>query len=170
MPAMNRLANIRELVSIPEGEPPMKKTFLLMVAALIASTANVQAEEPENYIKYRQAMMKAIGGHSGAASQIVRGKVAPEGDLLMHALALADLSRNITRLFPEGSDFGETKAKQEIWDQWSKFEQASEDAKRATADFAAAAAGGDQEQIAKAFKDVGKSCKGCHKDFREKDD
>ncbi len=148
----------------------MKKTFVLMVAALIASTANVQAEEPENYIKYRQAMMKAIGGHSGAASQIVRGKVAPEGDLLMHALALAELNRNITRLFPEGSDFGETKAKQEIWDQWTRFEQAAENAKKATADFAAAAAGGNPEQIANAFKGVGDSCKGCHKDFREKED
>jgi cytochrome c556 len=148
----------------------MKKTFVLMVAALIASTANVQAEEPENDIKYRQAMMKAIGGHSGAASQIVRGKVEPEGDLLMHALALAELSRNITRLFPAGSDFGETKAKQEIWDQWPKFEQAAENAKKATAEFAAAAAGGNSAQIANAFKDVGKSCKGCHKDFREKED
>lgn len=148
----------------------MKKTFVLMVAALIAGAANVQAEEPENYIKYRKAMMKAIGGHSGAASQIVRGKVAPEGDLIMHAKALADLNSNIARLFPEGSDFGETKAKEEIWGQWEKFERAADDAKKATAAFAAAAATGDQEQIAKAFKDVGKSCKGCHKDFREKDD
>jgi cytochrome c556 len=80
------------------------------------------------------------------------------------------LNRHLTRLFPEGSDFGETKAKEEIWDQWAKFEQAAADAKQATADFAAAAGGGEPSQIANAFKAVGKSCKGCHKDFRQKDD
>jgi cytochrome c556 len=146
----------------------MKRYLALITAVLVAGA--VQAEEPENYIKYRKAMMKAIGGHSSAASQIVRGKVAPEGDLLMHALALAELSRNLTRLFPEGSDFGETRAKQEIWDQWARFEEAAENSKKATADFAAAAAGRNSAQIANAFKNVGKSCKGCHKDFREKDD
>lgn len=148
----------------------MKRNFVLMIAALFAGTANVQAEAPEDYIKYRQAMMKAIGGHTGAASQIVRGKVAPEGDLLMHAKALAELNANITRLFPEGSDFGETKAKEEIWAQWDKFEQAAGNAEKATAAFSEAVTGGDAAQIAKAFKDVGKSCKGCHKDFRVKDD
>lgn len=148
----------------------MKVQLALIATLLIAGTAPVQAEEAENYIKYRQAMMKAIGGHTGAISQIMRGKVAPEGDLLMHSLALAALNRNLTRLFPEGSDFGETKAKEAVWSDWAKFEQAAGEAKQATADLAAKAAGGDRRQIANAWKAVGKSCKGCHKEFREKDD
>ena len=148
----------------------MKTCLTLLTAALLAAAAIAHAEEPENYIKYRQAMMKAIGGHNAAASQIIRGKVAPEGDLLMHALALAELNRNLTRLFPEGSDFGETRAKEEIWAQWAKFEQAAEAAKKASADFSAAAAGKDPAQIANAFKALGESCKGCHKDFRAKDE
>jgi len=148
----------------------MKKHLALIATLLIAGAAHVQAEEAEDYIKYRQAMMKAIGGHTGAISQIMRGKVTPEGDLLMHSLALAALNRNLTRLFPEGSDFGETKAKEAVWSQWDKFEQAAAEAKQATADLAAKAAGGDRRQIANAWKAVGKSCKGCHKDFREKDD
>jgi len=148
----------------------MKRHLTALTALLLACSAGVQAEQPENYIKYRQAMMKAIGGHTGGASQIVRGKVAPEGDLLMHALALAELNRKLVRLFPEGSDFGETKAKEAIWENWDKFQQAAEASEKATADFAAAVAGGDTKRIANAFKAVGKSCKGCHKDFREKDD
>lgn len=148
----------------------MKVQLALIATLLITGTAQVQAEEAENYIKYRQAMMKAIGGHTGAISQIMRGKVAPEGDLLMHSLALAALNRNLTRLFPEGSDFGETKAKEAVWSDWAKFEQAAAEAKQATADLAAKAAGGDRRQIANAWKAVGKSCKGCHKEFREKDD
>ena len=148
----------------------MKKHHVLMMTALFAGAATVQAEDPENYIKYRQAMMTAIGGHNGAATQIVRGKVDPDGDLVMHAKALAALSSNIPRLFPEGSDFGETKAKDEIWSQWDKFEQAANDAKMATAAFSEAVSSGDADRIAKTFKDVGDSCKGCHKEFRQKDD
>jgi cytochrome c556 len=139
-------------------------------AVLIAVFSSANAAEPENYIKYRQLVMKAIGGHMGASTQIVRGKVSPEGDLAMHATALAQLTSNLTRLFPEGSDFGETEAKPEIWDNWDKFEQAAGKAKQATAAFAEAVASGDAATIKATHQDVGKACKGCHEDFRQKDD
>jgi len=147
----------------------MKKVSII-AAILIAGAPATQAQEPENYIKYRQAMMMAIGGHSGAASQIVRGKVNPEGALAMHALALAELTSDLTSLFPEDSDFGETKAKAEIWSDRAGFEKAANDAKSATAAFAEAVTGGDPEKIETAFKKVGDACKGCHKTYREKDD
>jgi cytochrome c556 len=140
-----------------------------MALALTFAAGPGLAEEPENYIKYRQLMMKAIGGHMGAASQILRGLVAPEGDLQVHAQSLAALTTNIPRLFPEGSDFGETEALPAIWDDRAKFEEAAEAAKTATSAFAEAVAGGDMETIAAAHREVGKSCKGCHESFRKED-
>ena len=148
----------------------MPKYLIILLTTLMVITTTSQADEPENYIKYRKAMMKAIGGHMAAASQIVRGKVSPEGDLAMHAQALAALSADLTRLFPEGSDFGETEAKAEIWDKWEQFEKAATNAKDAIATFAEAVAGDDKEKIAAAHKAVGKGCKGCHDDFREEKD
>ena len=142
----------------------------IITALLVAAAPAALAENPGDFIKYRQAMMKAIGGHTGATSQIVRGKVNPEGALQMHANALAELSKDLTSLVPEGSDFGETKAKEGIWSDWAKFEKAADDAKSATAAFAEAVTGGDAEKISTAFKSVGDSCKGCHKEFRQKDD
>jgi len=143
---------------------------ILMSVALVGVSTLANADQAENYIKYRQAVMKAIGGHMGASTLIVRGKVNPDGDLAMHAEALAKLSRQITRLFPEGSDFGETKAKESVWQDWAKFEKAADAARDATAVFAEAAASGDEARISAAHKEVGKSCKGCHEDFRQKDD
>lgn len=148
----------------------MKHHLVALLACLVFGSAAVHAEEPEDYIKYRQAMMKAIGGHMGASTQIVRGKVSPAGHLAMHADALAELTQQLTQLFPEGSDFGETKAKVEIWENWAKFEEAANNTQRTTAAFAAAVASGDADGIAAAHKDVGKACKGCHEDFRQKDD
>lgn len=143
---------------------------ITLLAACLATTALAHAEEAENYIKYRQAMMEAIGGHMGAASQIVRGRVAPAGHLAMHANALAELTGDLPALFPQGSDFGETEAKAEIWDNWDKFQQAADQAKTATSAFAAAVAEGDADKIAAAHKEVGQACKGCHEEFRQKDD
>ena len=142
----------------------------IIATLLVAAAPAALAEDPEDFIKYRQAVMKAIGGHTGAASQIVRGKVNPEGALGMHANALAELSKDLTGLFPKGSDFGETKAKEEIWSDWAMFEKAADDARTATAAFAEAVTGGDADKIGTAFKGVGDSCKGCHKEFRQKDD
>lgn len=146
----------------------MLRTSAAALALLFAATPAL-AEDPENYIKYRQQVMKAIGGHMGAASQILRGRVSPEGDLQIHAQSLAGLSANIARLFPEGSDFGETGARAEVWDKRGEFEQAATEARTATAAFAEAAAGGDMDQIKAAHREVGKSCKGCHEGFRQKD-
>ncbi len=148
----------------------MKAPLSLILAATLGGATLAHAQEPEDFIKYREAMMKAMAGHSGAMSQIVRGKVSPEGHLQMHAKSLAELSSDIASLFPEGSDFGETEAKEEIWKEWDKFQQAADNAKQATATLAATVDSGDEAKIAAAFKDVGQACKGCHEDFRKEEE
>jgi cytochrome c556 len=113
-------------------------------------------------------MMKAIGGHMSASSLIVRGKVSHQADLKGHAGALKQLTADIPALFPEDSDFGETHAKPEIWEQWEDFTRAADTLKARVEKFQQAVTSGNSENIASAYKDVGKGCKGCHKDFREK--
>jgi cytochrome c556 len=146
------------------------KTALGLALATILTAGPALAEAPENYIKYRQAVMSAIGGHMSASSQIVRGRVAPDGALAMHADALARLNADLAPLFPEGSDFGETKARESIWEDWQGFMDKADAARDATAAFAEAVASGDADSIQAAHRDVGRSCKGCHEDFRIKDD
>ena len=130
------------------------KTGVIGIATLLSLASLACADEPENFIKYRQSMMAAIGGHNGSASQILRGRVTPPGHLAMHANALRDLTADLAALFPEGSDFGETKARADIWSDWAGFEKAANDAKTATAAFAEAVTGGDAGNIEAAFKQV----------------
>lgn len=148
----------------------MYKSLLIAATTLAMLAAPTFADEAENMIKYRQAIMKAIGGHSGASSQIVRGKVDAWDDLATHANALAALNADLVRLFPEGSDFGETRAKEAVWADPDKFARVANDARDATAAFAKAVKAGKREEVAEAFKAVGQACKGCHQDFRQKDD
>lgn len=141
----------------------------LGVCALLVLPAMSGADEAENQIRYRQAVMKAIGGHMGASSLIVRGKVSRRDQLKVHADGLLSLSQDIPRLFPEDSDFGDTLAKEAIWEKWDAFRKAAEESRTGIENFADAVEAGDDSALAAAFREVGKGCKGCHEDFRQKD-
>ena len=140
---------------------------IAVVAAMVVAATPFAAaeEESEDQIKYRQAVMEAIGGHTSAASLIARGLIERD-ELALHARALQTLTADIPALFPEGSDFGDTRAKDEIWEEWDDFVEAS-NASKASAEklVAAVESGGD---IAGAFRDVGDGCKGCHRQFRRR--
>ena len=129
----------------------------------------LQAAEPEDVIKYRQSVMKAVGGHTGAAGAIVQGKVDYKSDLAEHAHALQVLTRDIPGLFPKDSDFGETRAKDGVWKDRTNFEKHAKDAKAKADAFAKVAKGGDQKAIGASFKELGESCKACHKEFRKEE-
>jgi cytochrome c556 len=148
----------------------LKSLSLMSVLSLgLLAASSAYAAEPENYIKYRQAIMKAMAGHSGSSGQILRGLVdAQPGELAFHADALARLNADLVRLFPEGSDFGETEALPKIWEDRAGFAQRAKDAADATANFARAVQSGDNGEMANAYKAVGESCKGCHQNYRER--
>ena len=126
--------------------------------------------DPENVIKYRQGAMSALGGHMSASAQIVRGKVDYGDHLLFHAEAIEAISRRVSALFPEGSDFGETDAKEAVWEKWDEFQTAARKAQQAAGDYLVAVKGGDKAVVGKAFRSLADACKQCHKKFREEDD
>jgi cytochrome c556 len=147
--------------------------FLLAcaTAALLSTTSTAVAQDDsEGVIKYRQSTMKALGGHMGAAAQIVRGNVSYTGQLPMHADSIAAIARDITALFPEGSDFGETRAKEAVWENPEGFKKTASDAARASEVFAEAVKGGNKATIERSFRSLSDTCKNCHKKFRKKEE
>ena len=143
--------------------------WLVSVTATSLWMSASSAAEPEDIIKYRQAVMKSQGGHMGAAARIVQGKVDFAGDLLYHVEALSASLKTVIDLFPADSDFGETKAKLEIWQKRAAFDKAARNAdKEGTALLAAVKANDKTDTLVK-FKALAEACKGCHKDFREED-
>ncbi len=139
---------------------------LALLGVLVAGAA--WAADPEEVIKYRQAAMKALGGHTTAMSQIVRGKVPFNGQLEGHAQAAASLTQDIPAMFPAGSDFGESDARPEVWKKRAEFEKVAGDSSKAAGALAAAVRSGDSAAAGKAFDGFAQTCKGCHQGFREK--
>lgn len=139
---------------------------------LAVSPVLAQDEDFEGVIKYRQGLMKAQAGHMAALAQLVRDRVEdPDGrQMRLHADALEDLMKDLDRWFPEGSDFGETRAEAAIWDEWDRFHEAYEKAEKAAEKLDDAVEKGDPKAIAKAFKGLADACKACHKDFRAEEE
>ena len=144
----------------------MKIKTLTASIALMAVLAPSYAAESEDIIKYRISVMEAYGGHMSAASRIVRGKVDFTDQLQLHADSMKDIAGTVDKLFPEDSDFGDTRAKEEVWSKAKEFAQSTKDNQQAAADFSSSVAGGDKAAIAASFKKLSDSCKSCHEEFR----
>lgn len=138
------------------------------LAAIAVSSATLADTSPEDAKDYRQAVMSSLGGHVSAISLHVRGRVEDEEALRNHAEALALTAAGIDKVFPEGTNVGDSEALPAVWDEPEAFAEAAARAKEATASFAEAARAGDADALRSAFRDVGASCRGCHDRFRQK--
>lgn len=153
----------------------MKNVISLFTGFYLATVITLQAQakeyEAEDLIEYRQEVMEAIKGHNKAIKAILEGKVPYSDHLDMHMTSLEALIGRIGELFPEGSDFGETDAKDAVWDNPEKFKQTVEKAQAAFATFKSVVAKGDSRASLDAHKKFGKaSCGNCHKSFKKEDD
>ncbi|MDH5772204.1 MAG: cytochrome c [Rhodospirillaceae bacterium] len=152
----------------------MKRLFLTACAialglSIFSTNDNAYAQDPavENAIKYRQSVMKAVGGNMGAMVGIMKG-AGDKANLATHAGAMADLAKIAPTLFPAGSDFGETTALPVIWEKPDDFSAAIKKFQDAADNLATVAQSGDMAEFGKAFGGLGESCKNCHENFREK--
>lgn len=150
-----------------------KKTTAMLAAITATSLLSLQAiadTSPEDAADYRKALMTALRGHIGASSMISRGLVEDDGHLVNHARGLADGARELSRVFQEGSNVGESEALPIIWEEPEAFAEAIAKVEETTAAFLAAAESGDEEAIGAAFRNVGMSCRGCHDRYRVEHD
>ena len=85
-----------------------------------------------------------------------------------HAEGIAVAVTELSRIFPEGSDVGESESLPLIWDEPETFADAIRESKEAATAFVTAAQSGDRAAISKAFRNLGGSCRGCHDQYRVK--
>tara|TARA_B100001750_G_C15263696_1_gene473961 strand:+ start:417 stop:758 length:342 start_codon:yes stop_codon:yes gene_type:complete len=112
--------------------------------------------------------MKSTAGHMGAIVDILKNRLPLESHIVDHARSILQISRMILAMFPEGSGKGRTKSKQAIWENWSEFESVANDFERESVKLIEVAERGDIEALAKQVKATGKTCSGCHRNFRKR--
>ena len=155
----------------------MKTRFIVTIglAVLLSGGLALQvvAQDPAAALKKRQDFMKDFGGYMKAVNEYVEKGVGTPADVKAKAAEIKEESEEIPGLFPAGTSMddgvGKTAAKKDIWDKPADFKAAAENVGKLAAKLEEAAAGGDKQQIADAFADLGKNgCGGCHQTFRAK--
>ena len=144
----------------------LKTAALLLLLIFVYGT--VSFADSHGIIKYRQNVMKSVSGHMGAIVDILKNGLPLKDHIVDHALSMQQISRMTLSMFPEGSGKGRTKSKQVIWENWSEFESAANDFERESVKLFEVAESGDMEALAKQVRATGKTCSGCHRNFRKR--
>ena len=144
----------------------LKTAALLLLLIFVYGT--VSFADSHGIIKYRQNVMKSVSGHMGAIVDILKNGLPLKDHIVDHALSMQQISRMTLSMFPEGSGKGRTKSKQVIWEKWSEFESAASDFERESIKLVEVAQSGDMEALSKQVRATGKTCSGCHRNFRKR--
>jgi cytochrome c556 len=149
----------------------MRKSLVVAVMGSLAAGAIVGfatiAWAQADVIKERQENRKQAAAAMRAIKGIVDAK-GPTSGAVEQAAKLKALEPAFDKLFPAGSDKGDTKALPTVWSDKAGFETASKNAETAFDKLATAAGSGDMAALQAAFTDAGKACGACHEKFRAK--
>lgn len=149
----------------------MRKTLVVAMIGALAAGAMVGgttiAMAQGDVIAQRKQNRK----DAAAAMRTIKGIVdakGPTAGAVEQAAKLKTLEIAFVKMFPAGSDKGETKALPAIWTDKKGFEAASAASVAAYDKLAVAAGSGNAEALAAAFAATGKTCGACHDKFRAK--
>ena len=137
---------------------------IILVCLLLTATA-ISADS-EGIYKYRSALMKAVGGQMASMGASLKGQVFTE-NLKLHASAMADLADIVPLVFPKGSGSDKSEALPVIWENPEEFKQRVDDFVSAAKQLEKIASSGDMKAFGGGIQKLGKTCKGCHDNFRE---
>ena len=147
--------------------------FCLLIIGLALTTPGFAAKDPlKKAIKARQGEMQLRAFNVGPLFGMAKGKIDYDADLAKKLAGNLKLMLDLDngRAWAKGSDIdnymGDTTALPKIW---TTYPEISEYGKKyvAAINELAAVAGNDVDALKSKMGAVGKSCKGCHDEFRE---
>jgi cytochrome c556 len=148
----------------------MRKTLAVAItsafAALAVGGATI-AWAQADVIKERQENRKQSAAAMRAIKGIIDAKGATSG-AVEQAAKLKQLQTAFDKMFPAGSDKGDSHALPTVWSDSAGFQAAAKAAEAAYDKLATAAGSGDVAALNTAFKETGKACGACHEKFRAK--
>lgn len=152
----------------------VRKVSIALLGAVCCASLPLatQAAGVQGAIDFRQSAMKIYKWYLGPMAGMVKGKIPFDAASFKNkAQGLATAGGlDLTQGFPENSfsDMeSDSDAKPEIRENWADFESKYQAFVEASKKLASVAEGGDMAAIKKQFAATGKTCKGCHEDYRE---
>lgn len=144
-------------------------TLCIAVAATSFAFAADATKAQEDAAEYRQSTFNMVGYHTGALGAMAKGKVDFDAaEFTKNAEALAALAKMAPIGFEVEGAVGKSRSEAKVWEDKEGFAEKMTAFQTATAALAEVAQTGDKDKSLAAFGDVGKTCKGCHTEYRGK--
>jgi len=125
--------------------------------------------KPEQLVKQRQAAMTLQGKYFGPLGAMAQGKAPFKADVVAYNASLLNaLSRMPWDGFDASTKDVKSAALPAVFSDPAKFKAAADRSTQAIEALVKATQGGDEGAIKAAIGAAGKTCGGCHEDFREK--
>ncbi len=154
----------------------MKKRILLAGFALALGAGYTlpafSQAKPEVLVKQRQSAMTLQGKYFGPLAGMAQGKVPYNAEVVARNAAYLDvLDKMPWDGFTESTkDLKDVKtaALPAIWNEPAKFKEAQERLQSEVSKLVSVSRSGDEAAVKAQIGAVGKSCGGCHENFRQK--
>jgi cytochrome c556 len=135
--------------------------LLVLAASLAAAPVARTADDPA---KARHQTMEQVGDAMKGLGKVAKGQAPFEAGFVgSSATTIKEKLEQASKLFPPGSDAGETKAKPEVWSDRAGFEKTMQDAIAAAGALAAVK---EEAAFRPALGALGQNCKACHDKYR----
>lgn len=147
----------------------LQKIVLAMAVSGALHVAYAADPKPEEEIRYRQSAFNVIGRNFNALGAIAKGERPYDQAFAVKTATLLELLAPLPfGSFGPGTDKGAlNKADPKIWTEQAKYKEAAEKFQGEIAKLSAAAK--NLNSLKAQVGEIGKTCKGCHDDFRLKE-
>ena len=150
----------------------MKRTVVaagVVIALGAMGGAAIAQQKPEVLVKQRQSAMTLIGKYFGPLGGMAQGRVPFDAKLVQrNADYLAALAQMPWDGFDPATKDTKSAALPAVFNDSGKFKEAANRLTSEVQKLQQVAKGGDEGAIKSQIGAVGKSCGGCHDNFREK--
>ena len=152
---------------------PQKRRATTLLSALLcaglAAPSLASDDSLQEAIDYRSGVMNVFSWNLGPMGAMLKEKIPyDQAAFARHARDLASATAlDVLSGFPDDSVSDDSAAMSEIWLDWDDFAAKYDDLKRESSKLAEVAAGGDKAAIGAQFDATRKTCKACHKKYKE---
>jgi len=151
----------------------MNKMFLSMALALgLGAAYSLPAysqAKPDVLVKQRQAAMTLQGKYFGPLNAMAQGKIPYDANVVTRNAGYLDaLARMPWDGFAASTKGEKSAALPAVFTETGKFKEAQDRFQAEVTKLASVTKSGDEASVKQQITAVGKTCGGCHEDFREK--
>ena len=140
----------------------------LMLGAACALPCAAQ-QKPDVLVKQRQSAMVLMGKYWGPVNSIGQGKIPYDANVVQRNVGYVDtLSKMPWDGFTPATKEVKSRALPPVFDDTAKFKQAQDRFTGELTKLVEVSKKGDESAVKSQILAVGKTCGGCHDDFREK--